>query len=109
MAEVVNLTPHEVRVIRDGEPDKVYPVSGEVLRLATVELGTQHGYDVGAPVELVEFGHLQNPPGEAPDRWYIVSLPCALARPRDDFLVPYLEVRDDAGRIIGCRMLARPA
>lgn len=103
---VVNLTPHEIRVIRDGREDVVYPPSGDVARLATIELGTQD-YGVGAPVELVEFHHIQQPPPRVPDTWYIVSLPCALAVPRGDFLVPYLEVRDDAGRIVGCRMLGR--
>lgn len=107
MTEVVNLTPHEVRVIRDGRDDVVYPASGDVARLGMIELGTQD-YGVGAPVELVEFNHLQQPPPRVEGTWYIVSLPCALADPRGDFLVPYLEVRDDAGRIVGCRLLARP-
>lgn len=107
MAEVINLTPHEIRVIREGQDDVVYPPTGEVARLATVELGTQD-YGVGAPVELVEFHHLLKPPPRIEDTFYIVSLPCALASPRGDFLVPYLEVRDDAGRIIGCRLLGKP-
>lgn len=108
MTDVINLTPHEVRVIRDGHDDTVYEPSGKVARLATIELGTQD-YGVGAPVELVEFHHLTDPPPRIEGTWYIVSLPCALAAPRGDFLVPYLEVRDDAGRVVGCQMLGRPA
>jgi len=104
---VINLTPHEVRVIQNGEDDVVFPASGEVLRLATIDLGT-HDYGLGALVESVEFHHLVNPPERIEGTWYIVSLPCALASPRADFLVPYLEVRDDDGRIAGCRMLGRP-
>lgn len=106
---VLNLTPHPV-VVMDGDRNELrtYPASGEVLRLGTVDLGTQHYPDVDVPVELVEFGHLSNPPKKAPGTWYIVSLPCALAYPREDFLVPYLELRDDQGRIVGCRFLGRP-
>lgn len=104
---VVNLTPHEVRVMRDDEPDVVFPASGQVARLSVVDLGTRD-YGVGVPVENVEFHHLVEAPPRIEGTWYIVSLPCALANPRGDFLVPYLEVRDDAGRIIGCQMLGRP-
>ncbi len=106
---VVNLTPHDISIIgKDGEVRSTFPASGEVLRLSTIDLGTQAYPEVDAPVELVEFGHLLNPPRKLPGVWYLVSLPCALAHPRGDFLVPYLEVRDDSGRIIGCRLLGRP-
>ena len=106
---VVNLTPHKV-VVMDEDRNELhtYPASGEVLRLATIELGTQNYPDVEVPVELVEYHHLMNPPKKIPGTWYLVSLPCALAYPRDDFLVPFLELRDDQGRIVGCRMLGRP-
>ena len=106
---VLNLTPHPVVIMDDDRNElRTYPTSGEVLRLGTIDLGTQHYPDVDVPVELVEFGHLSNPPKKAPGIWYIVSLPCALAYPREDFLVPYLELRDDRGRIVGCRFLGRP-
>ena len=105
---VVNLTPHAVTVLdADGGLLHEYPPSGDIARLGTIELGTQHYPDVDTAVELVEFGHLVKSPPKLAGTWYIVSLPCALAYPRADFLVPYLEVRDDAGRIIGCRLLAR--
>ncbi len=112
--EVVNLTPHDVTVMPiDGSAHTVFtPDPAGPLRLSTIELGTQPlGFENGAgavPVELVEFHHLLKPPPRVEGTWYIVSLPCALAAPRPDFLVPFNEVRDDAGRIIGCRLLARP-
>jgi hypothetical protein len=108
---VINLTPHDVTVWLDDDPlgGKVrFPASGQVARLGTIELGTQSYPGVLAPVELVEFHHLENPPPQEDGTWYIVSLPTALAHPRKDFLVPYREVRDEDGRIVGCRMLARP-
>lgn len=105
---IINLTPHDVTLLdEDNKVVEVFPASGEVLRLGTVDLGSQVIVGVGR-VDLVEFGHLNNPPKPKINTWYIVSLPCALSRPRSDFLVPYMEVRDDQGRIIGCKSLARP-
>lgn len=106
---IVNLTPHEVTLHLDDDPmgEKIaFPASGDVARLATIELGALLVDDV--LVDLVEFHHIENPPPVIEGRWYIVSLPTALAQPRGDFLVPFREVRDDGGRIVGCRALARP-
>ena len=45
-----------------------------------------------------------------PTTWYMVSLALALSQAgyRPDLLVPYREVRNREGTIIGCRSLARP-
>lgn len=106
---IINLTPHDVIVWLDDNPmgEKVcFPASGEVARLSAIELGERH--DEGVLVQDVEFGHLLKSPPRVEGTRYIVSLPVELAQPRDDFLVPFREVRDDLGRIVGCRALARP-
>jgi hypothetical protein len=106
---LVNCTPHEVTVgnIR-------IPASGEVARLDAVEIVAQETEFAGVPVTAVEFGQLRGVPDPAPGVRYIVSLPCVFAKsrwmwnpPRKDLLVPYLEVRDDSGFIVGARMLAK--
>lgn len=103
----INLTPHDVIILdEDGNETTVYPPSGDVARLATREL-TNLSRDAEHGVKLVSFGSLQTEPPETGSTRYIVSLPTALAVRRPDFLVPYQEVRDDHGRIIGCRYLAR--
>jgi hypothetical protein len=108
--KIVNLTPHDVNVVAGNRHTGVtYPASGEVLRLGHIDLGTWRYTGEGVWVEGVEFHHLQNPPERIEGTWYIVSLPCALAHPRGDFLVPFDEVRDEAGRIVGCRGLAQLA
>jgi hypothetical protein len=113
-----NLTPHPINLYRadeDGRVDvaagplDVIPVDGPPVRLAMIELGTQIGY--GAPVELVEFGHAHDLPPKQDGVHLVVSLPVALslvAAGRDDLLVPYLEVRNEQGTVVGCRMLAQP-
>lgn len=105
---VVNLTPHDVVILdADGSEVHRYPRSGEVARLATVELYS-HRMPDGVAVQGVEFHHLAATPPRVDGTRYIVSLPAALAAPRADFLVPYGEVRDDSGQIRGVRMLAQP-
>lgn len=120
---IVNLTPHPINVyprdtpdqIEPGsvEPEQVFEPSGEVARIGQIDLGTQYERGCSVPVEYVEFRHANGmPPRPANadyiDTWYVVSLAFALANQHPALLVPYLEVRDMAGRVIGCRMLARP-
>jgi hypothetical protein len=107
---LVNLTPHPVaiyrnRAIEEG-PAEVIPPSGTVARVATIDLGTQLG--ANCSYEFVQYGHLEGLPPRQEGTEYIVSLVCALAaRGRDDLLAPYVEVRNDAGTMIGCRYLQR--
>ena len=63
------------------------------------------------PYELVEFGHAHDLPPKQDGVWLIVSLPVALAcvpGGRSDLIVPYREVRNDEGTVVGCRTLAQP-
>lgn len=101
--DIINMTPHDVVIIDadSGEETRRYPRSGDTLRLETrIDGQTPDGFVV------VSFGHLAEDPPMRAGVFYIVSLPTALAVRRQDFLVPFEEVRDDAGRIIGCRRLA---
>ena len=118
MAErkIVNLTPHSVRIYHPDTPDRiddlqhglicVIPASGTVARLATIDLGTWHYID-GIPIEGVEYGHAHDLPPKEEGVHYVVSLALALGqRGRDDLLVPYSEVRNTDGTVVGCRLLA---
>lgn len=108
MAEqtIINLTPHEVRIIRDGHDDVVFPPSGDVARLAQIELGCAE-YQPGVIFQMVEYGQLVQHVPRVENTWYLVSLVTALGCQRGDFIYPYDEVRDSNGRILGCRMLGR--
>ncbi|MFD4259949.1 hypothetical protein ACFWR9_20605 [Streptomyces sp. NPDC058534] len=111
---ILNLTPHPIRLYaneREDGSDDLDPYLREVIepgpapaRLATIELGG------GMWPELVEFGHAQNLPPKRDGVHYIVSLVVALALAdrRGDLLVPYREVRNASGTVIGCRSLAQP-
>ncbi|MGE9696654.1 hypothetical protein ACQKFA_23225 [Streptomyces sp. CH6] len=111
---ILNLTPHPVRLYwderEDGSDDlaahlrEVYEPELTPARLATIELGG------GVAFEMVEFGHAQNLPPKRDGVQYIVSLVVALglADRRPDLLVPYREVRNASGTVIGCRSFAQP-
>ena len=105
---VVNLCPHPIDVLLDDDNGVTYPPSGTVARLLAHTVGERHLDGIHHEVSLVAFTRAAvDLPDRAPGVWYVVSLPFALEHPREDLLVPYDEVRDPDGRIIGCRTLAR--
>ncbi|MEV7840169.1 hypothetical protein AB0O77_23525 [Streptomyces albidoflavus] len=111
---ILNLTPHPIRLYanerEDGTDDldphlrEVYAPEPTPARLATFEVSS------GMWPVLVEFGHAQNLPPKRDGYQYIVSLvvALALAARRSDLLVPYREVRNASGTVIGCRSFAQP-
>ena len=107
---IKNLTPHRVAIVgADGAEVAVYPPSGLVARAAQADqpVGTVEGIEVvrttfGAPTDL---------PDPEEGTWLIVSLATANAakatgRTTDDLLLTSSPVRDDSGRIVGCRRFA---
>lgn len=104
---IYNLTPHNVN-LHDGEKVfKVFEPSPEHLpvRIADIEMGKTTVDEFVVP--MVGYGQLVNMPPQRHDTYYIVSLVVALAVRRSDFLVPYNEVRNGDGVILGCRHLAK--
>lgn len=124
---LINLTPHPIRVYGPDVPDRIDPADHEPIRvinpdpdlpparIGTIELGTQTE-GLGIPVEYVEYtahgGLVHSLPPKRDGVWYVVSLVVAMQQTyiygRPDLLVPYLEVRNLEGTMIGCKMLARP-
>lgn len=117
--KIVNLTPHAIRIYHPDTPDRIddlacgllylIPRSGTVARLATIDLGTWE-YIEGVPIAGVGYGHAHDLPDKEAGVHYVVSLALALGQPhRDDLLVPYSEVRNADGTVVGCRLLAKVA
>lgn len=107
---LVNLTPHPIAIYRNRTleqgPAEVIPPSGTVVRVATIDLGTQAAHEFGA-YELVEYGHIHDLPARQEGTAYVVSLVVALACHRDDLYAPYVEVRNEQGTMVGCRYLQK--
>lgn len=123
---IINCTPHVVDVYAADAPGTVdqgamivrplysLPPSGQVARIAERVLrdGAPHPMRVAEDVEVdvfeVEYTHVLDLPDAQVGVRYVVSLPTALAARRPDLLVPWRQVRNAKGTIVGCRGLARP-
>ena len=122
-----NLTPHPIRIyggsvpdrfdLGEHEPIRVLEPSKDIpaARIGQIDLGTT--YIHGVPVEYVEFashsGLTHALPAQVDGVYYVVSLVVAIQQTyamhrRGDLLVPYGEVRNHEGTVIGCRELAMP-
>jgi len=111
---IKNMTPHGVNLVReDGKVIATFPSEGVVRlsqtteRVSTLSVDTAEG-EVEIPLTKTGFGGVEQLPPEEPGIIYIVSsLVCQAAPHRGDFFIPDQTVRDDKGRIIGCRSLSR--
>src|SRR5579884_3743457 len=112
---LINLTPHAIDVV-DPEsgglvaslPPEPEPARAEMER---EQLGTVVVNGTPIPVTRNRLGTPSSLPEPAPGRYYIVSRTYAEAvrasgRSRSDLLVPDDPVRDEEGRITGCRGFA---
>lgn len=104
---IVNLTPHTVNIMPDGPDGEVtsIPSSGEARAQTTRE---KAGTINGIQVYRTKFGAVEGLPEPQEGTIYIVSSITAQAVPhRDDVFIPDDIVRDEQGRVIGCRALGR--
>lgn len=101
---IINLTPHAITFV--GEKNITIAPSGTVARCAVSTVQT--GEIDGIPVTESVFGEVEGLPDPTPDTIYIVSsLVAQRCRERQDVFIPNESVRDEDGRIIGCRSLGR--
>lgn len=106
MATIVNLTPHAVSLISPDGTTREFPSQG-LARVAVTRAVI--GEIDGTPVCRSIFGQVEGLPEPAPNTFYIVSMLVAqAARNRTDLICPDNLVRDEAGRIVGCRNWCRP-
>lgn len=99
---IINLTPHAINIYVGMTPMKAYPDSGKVARVSTQNVVV--GEEDGVRLVAKTFGDVVDLPEPAEGVYYIVSSLVALACPdRTDLLVPDDLVRDDTGRVVGCR------
>lgn len=113
--KLVNLTPHPIslyrQVPRSGYDSAVSTIQpdGRVARIAE-QIEDEKSEFAGWPVVGVDYRGIEGLPAPERNVRYIVSLPVALACPfRSDLLVPYDQVRNETGAVVGCRRLAWPA
>lgn len=108
---LINLTPHTVRLYRDGEVVMEWPAAGEEHWVRVGEErssapSARHD-DLVVPVTVVTPSGLCNEPPEVPGTGYIVSRLSAQASSRGDYFFPLDEVRDENGNILGVKGLGQ--
>lgn len=108
MTKLVNLTPHAITFVNgDGEKILVIEPSGQLARVSAKTVLTGEDYN-GIPVTRTEYGTVEGLPAPAENTVYIVSSLVAQRVPnRNDIFIPNESVRDDKGRIVGCKSLGR--
>ena len=110
--KIVNLTPHDINFIGEGNEVVLTIPSSGVARASSIRYQTgtvtPDGTDLVISLNRTEFGKVENLPDPQEDTIYIVSALTAQAVPeRYDLFITDDAVRDENGRIIGCRALAR--
>ncbi len=113
MTKLMNLTPHPV-VLMDSDKRIIATIlpQGDLAR-CSMERSSDESIQVSGhsvPVTSVTLGPLEGLPTPAVGTIFIVSRVAAEAAKRDgrsDVVCPDDAVRDEAGRIIGCKALAR--
>lgn len=102
--KIRNFTAREVVLFVNGQQKK-YPSEGQArVEVNHTKEGTIEGADVIAPV----YGNVTGLPPEQPDTWIIVSRMVAEELPdRYDLIWPERTIRDDSGRVVGCRAWGR--
>lgn len=109
MVKIINLTPHavnlHVKITSKVDAIVVIPSSGTVARCVVER--QQVTTVAGIPVNRTVFGAVEGLPEPKEGVYYIVSSIVAQACPeRHDLLIVDDTVRDEQGRIVGCRALA---
>ena len=107
MANIKNLTPHDVRVLNDNNEVVVVLESEGIARVSSESkvVDTLNG----VPITETVFGEVTGLTPETEGTYYIVSrMVASAASERRDLLVPGLQVRDEQGRVVGCKSLDRP-
>ena len=103
--EVINCTPHDINIILDNGENIVIEASGIVARVSTVL--SPRGMIGNIPLSETRFGEVENLPEPKYGTRYLVSRLVMEACPeRSDLLVPGECVRDEEGKIIGCKTLS---
>lgn len=106
---VVNCTPHDVNLVTESG-NVIFPRSGIIPRLTEVQnkINSITVNGIGIDIMKKSFNEPEGLPEPKKGTIYIVSaLVAGAIKDRDDLVVPNDTIRDEEGRIIGCRSLAR--
>lgn len=103
--KMVNLTPHTINFITNGIKIAIEP-SDEIARVTCTSKIVDIINEI--PVTENEYGEVTGLPDPEEGTIYIVSsLVAQRCKDRNDVFIPSDSIRDEKGRIIGCKSLGR--
>lgn len=107
--KLLNLTPHEVVIIRNGVSTVFKPEEIPARCSSTTSVvGELHVDGTTVDLTCTSFGEVQGLPSPKEGVGYIVSRLVAEACPqRHDLFITNGAVRDNSGRVIGCTSLTQ--
>lgn len=107
MTKIINLTPHAINFLReDNSVLATVEPSGAIARASQTRDRVSEVN--GIPVNQCSYGTVTGLPDPQDGTIYLVSALTAQACPeRSDVFITDDAVRDENGRIIGCRAIAR--
>lgn len=99
--EIINLTPHSINIV--GGP--TFEPSGDIARISSTNESAGEMVVNGEVIPLItqNFGEIVGLPEEKEGTMFIVSGLIFSNTKRRDLLVPGEQVRDEDGRVIGCK------
>lgn len=105
---IINLTPHSINFVdADGKEIMTVEPSGNLARVSSKTVTTGEVF-CGIPVTSTEYGAVEGLPDQTDGVIYVVSsIVAQRCKDRPDVFIPSESIRDDKGRIIGCRSLGR--
>lgn len=97
--EIVNLTPHELKLSKADGDVLTIPASGNVARVA--QDTSEVGMIAGLRVRKSSYGAVEGLPEPVAGKIYVVSALVMNAAQRSDVFAPGTLLRDDTGNVIG--------
>lgn len=106
---IKNMTPHGVNIVNNnGEVITTFPSEGQIrLSQSTERVGSLKADDLEIPISKTSFGEVDLPAQDGETLYIVSSIVCQARPDREDLLIVNETVRDDSGRIIGCRSLSK--
>ena len=107
--KLVNCTPHDVNLVTTNG-SITFPRSGIIPRLTEQQKKINSINSNGIEIDIMQksFSEVEGLPEPKEGTIFIVSaLVAGAVKNRDDLVIPNDTIRDEAGRIIGCKNLAR--
>lgn len=107
MNKIVNLTPHDIVFVGDDGNVILTVTPSGLARVQATVVAT--GITIGGiPITETKFGEVEGLPEPKEGTAYVVSRMVAeAAKGREDLFIPNESVRDESGRIVGCRSLTQ--